>query len=72
MAKKDAKVRLIQWILLLLEFGLKILDMKGEENVVADHLFRIPNASIEIILIMKIFQMNTSSSCVKSPGMQIL
>jgi hypothetical protein len=35
---KDAKPRLIQWILLLQEFDLKIGDKKGVENSVADHL----------------------------------
>lgn len=37
-AKKEAKPRLIRWILLLQEFNLTIKDKKGSENVVADHL----------------------------------
>ena len=41
LAKKDAKPRLIHWVLLLQEFYLEIRDKKGFENVVADHLSRL-------------------------------
>ncbi|XP_073061910.1 uncharacterized protein [Primulina eburnea] len=40
-AKKDAKPRLIRWILLLQEFDFEVRDRKGCENQVADHLSRL-------------------------------
>nr|GFD05757.1 reverse transcriptase domain-containing protein [Tanacetum cinerariifolium] len=36
--KKDAKARLLRWVLLLQEFDFKVLDTKGVENLAADHL----------------------------------
>nr|GEV69735.1 reverse transcriptase domain-containing protein [Tanacetum cinerariifolium] len=42
-AKKDAKARLLRWVLLLQEFDFKVLDIKGAGNLVADHLSRLEN-----------------------------
>nr|GEY31052.1 reverse transcriptase domain-containing protein [Tanacetum cinerariifolium] len=42
-AKKDAKARLLRWVLLLQEFDFKFLDTKGAENLAADHLSRLEN-----------------------------
>nr|GEV62767.1 reverse transcriptase domain-containing protein [Tanacetum cinerariifolium] len=42
-AKKDAKLRLLRWVLLRQEFDFKVLDKKGAENLAADHLSRIEN-----------------------------
>ena len=43
MENKDAKPRLIRWVLLLQEFDLHIVDRKGVENTVADNLSRLEN-----------------------------
>nr|GEX31893.1 reverse transcriptase domain-containing protein [Tanacetum cinerariifolium] len=36
-AKKDAKARLLRWVLLLQEFDFNVLDTKRAENLAADH-----------------------------------
>nr|GFB10060.1 reverse transcriptase domain-containing protein [Tanacetum cinerariifolium] len=41
--KKDAKARLLCWILLLQEFDFKVIDTHGAENYAADHLSRLEN-----------------------------
>nr|GFB41790.1 reverse transcriptase domain-containing protein [Tanacetum cinerariifolium] len=42
-AKKDAKARLLRWILLLQEFNFKVIDTKGAKNYAANHLSRLKN-----------------------------
>ncbi|CAN6695200.1 unnamed protein product [Malus baccata var. baccata] len=41
LTKKEAKPRLIRWMLHFQEFDIEIRDKKGSENVVADHLSRM-------------------------------
>ncbi|KAK8933442.1 hypothetical protein KSP39_PZI015251 [Platanthera zijinensis] len=41
--KKEAKPRLIRWVLLLQEFDFEIKDRRGAENPIADHLSRLEN-----------------------------
>ncbi|GJT86147.1 reverse transcriptase domain-containing protein [Tanacetum coccineum] len=42
-AQKDAKARLLRWVLHLQEFDFKVIDTKGAENYAADHLSRLEN-----------------------------
>ncbi|GJX64951.1 reverse transcriptase domain-containing protein [Tanacetum coccineum] len=42
-AKKDAKARLLHWVLLFQEFDFKVIDTKGAENYATDHLSRLEN-----------------------------
>jgi hypothetical protein len=73
MNKKYAKLRLIRWVLLLQEFDLHIVERKGEDNPVADHLSRMENIPNDLIPINDSFpneqlaNINVSSIRVASP-----
>ncbi|KIO93798.1 hypothetical protein QP38_2414 [Levilactobacillus brevis] len=43
MENRDAKPRLIRWVLLLQEFDLHVVDRKGADNPVVDNLSRLEN-----------------------------
>jgi hypothetical protein len=58
MNKKDANPRLIRWVLLLQEFDLHIVERKGEDNPIADHLSRMENIPNDPIHINDSFLMN--------------
>ena len=57
MNKKDAKPRLIRWVILLQEFNLEIKDKKNSDNVIVNHLPIIekPNEEEENIEIKERF-----------------
>ena len=47
MEKKEAKPRLIRWVLLLQEFDLEIKDKKDCDNVIANYLSRVEKPTIQ-------------------------
>ena len=59
MEKKDAKPRLIRWVLLLQEFDLHIVDRKGAENPVAHNLSRLEIFLMILFLLMIVFETNS-------------
>nr|GEY74957.1 DNA-directed DNA polymerase [Tanacetum cinerariifolium] len=66
-SKKDAKARLLRWVLLLQEFDFKVLDTKGAENLAADHLSRLENPYENVLdpkRINETFPLETLSMCV--------
>ncbi|CAN6560294.1 unnamed protein product [Malus baccata var. baccata] len=71
LTKKEAKPRLICWMLLLQEFDIEIRDKKGCENVVADHLSRmvleeesIPDRSIFMRLNWLVQRAKVARKCI--------
>ena len=56
--KKDAKPRLLRWILLLQEFDLHLIGRKGAENPIADNLSRLENILDDPLSIDDSFSMN--------------
>ncbi|KAK1615684.1 hypothetical protein QYE76_021201 [Lolium multiflorum] len=69
MEKKDAKPRLIRWVLLLQEFDLHIVDRKGADNPVADNLSRLENIAYDPVPINDSFP-NEQLSIIKHHGLQ--
>ncbi|GJT29920.1 reverse transcriptase domain-containing protein [Tanacetum coccineum] len=59
--KKDAKARLLRWVLLLQEFDFKVIDTKGAENYAADHLSRLENPyeNVFINVLPRLFPLET-------------
>ncbi|KAK1682461.1 hypothetical protein QYE76_043309 [Lolium multiflorum] len=64
MQKKDAKPRLIRWVLLQ-EFDLHIVDRKGADNPVADNLSRLENIAYDPVPVNDSFP-NEQLAAIKS------
>ncbi|KAK1698915.1 hypothetical protein QYE76_015612 [Lolium multiflorum] len=68
MQKKDAKPRLIRWVLLLQEFDLHIVDRKGADNPVADNLSRLENIAYDPVPVNDSFP-NEQLAVIKGKGL---
>nr|GFA47653.1 reverse transcriptase domain-containing protein [Tanacetum cinerariifolium] len=79
-AKKDAKARLLRWVLLLQEFDFHVLDTNGAKNPAADHLYRLENPYENVLdpkeinekfplktLSMVTFRGDSNASCESAP-----
>ncbi|KAK1617117.1 hypothetical protein QYE76_022634 [Lolium multiflorum] len=66
MQKKDAKPRLIRWVLLLQEFDLHIVDRKGADNPITDNLSRLENIAYDPVPINDSFP-NEQLAVIKGP-----
>ncbi|KAK1678250.1 hypothetical protein QYE76_039098 [Lolium multiflorum] len=64
--RKDAKPRLIRWVLLLQEFDLHIVDRKGADNPVADNLSRLENIAYDPVPVNDSFP-NEQLAVIKGP-----
>nr|GFB18602.1 reverse transcriptase domain-containing protein [Tanacetum cinerariifolium] len=66
-AKKDAKARLLRWILLFQEFDFKVIYTKGAENYAADHLSCLENPYENIFDPKEINETISQQSCSSGP-----
>ena len=67
LTKKDVKAKLIRWVLLLQEFDLQIRDKKGTNNLVADHMSRLPNAPSSNVPINEYFPDKQLFTVIREP-----
>ncbi|GJQ92598.1 reverse transcriptase domain-containing protein [Tanacetum coccineum] len=69
--KKDAKARLLRWVLLLQEFDFNVIDTKGAENYATDHLSRLENPYENVFDPMEInetFPLETLNAVISHPN----